>query len=72
MTIGTGHTAAAEAPIPRSGLTISLAGAVNILRNDLIKTERQVEDAVRTVLSQHQFDALVSWQFNTGPCRRPR
>lgn len=66
MTIGAGHTAAAGAPIPRSGLTISLAEAVNIFRNDLIKTEQEVENAVRTVLSQHQFDALVSWHFNTG------
>lgn len=66
MTIGAGHTAAVGAPIPRSGLTISLAEAVNIFRNDLIKTEQEVENAVRTLLSQHQFDALVSWHFNTG------
>ncbi|WP_234828189.1 lysozyme [Sinorhizobium fredii] len=66
MTIGAGHTAAAGPPVPRSGMTISLTEAINIYRNDLAKTESQVQSAVRAVLSQHQFDALVSWHFNTG------
>lgn len=66
MTIGAGHTAAAGPPVPRSGMTISLTEAINIYRNDLAKTENQVQSAVRAVLSQHQFDALVSWHFNTG------
>ncbi|APG95420.1 lysozyme [Sinorhizobium americanum] len=66
MTIGAGHTAAAGPPLPRSGMAISLTEAINIYRNDLAKTESQVQSAVRAVLSQHQFDALVSWHFNTG------
>ncbi|MDK1376435.1 MULTISPECIES: lysozyme [unclassified Sinorhizobium] len=66
MTMGAGHTAAAGPPSPRSGMTISLTEAINIFRNDLSKTEDQVETAVRATLSQHQFDALVSWHFNTG------
>ncbi|WP_461551991.1 lysozyme [Sinorhizobium meliloti] len=66
MTIGAGHTAAAGPPVPRSGMTISLTEAINIYRNDLAMTESQVQSAVRAVLSQHQFDALVSWHFNTG------
>jgi len=66
MTIGAGHTAAAGPPAPRAGATISLTEAINIYRNDLAKTESQVQAAVRAVLSQHQFDALVSWHFNTG------
>ncbi|RVG86221.1 lysozyme [Sinorhizobium meliloti] len=66
MTIGAGHTAAAGPPAPRSGVMISLTEAINIYRNDLAKTEGQVQSAIRAVLSQHQFDALVSWHFNTG------
>ncbi|WP_245318022.1 lysozyme [Ensifer sp. 1H6] len=66
MTIGAGHTAAAGPPVPRSGMTISLTEAINMYRNDLAETESQVQSAVRAVLSQHQFDALVSWHFNTG------
>lgn len=66
LTVGAGHTAAAGPPTPRSGMTISLTEAINIFRNDLTKTEVQVDKAVSAVLSQHQFDALVSWHFNTG------
>src|SRR5689334_13939701 len=66
MTIGAGHTAAAGPPVPRSGLTITLTEAINIFRTDLAKFEAQVQAAVRTPLAQHQFDALVSWHFNTG------
>ncbi|WP_437412776.1 lysozyme [Sinorhizobium meliloti] len=66
LTVGAGHTAAAGPPIPRSGMTVSLTEAINIFRNDLARTESQVDKAIRAVLSQHQFDALVSWHFNTG------
>lgn len=66
LTIGAGHTAAAGPPSPQPGMTISLTEAINVFRNDLAKTEREVLAAVRTPLSPHQFDALVSWHFNTG------
>lgn len=66
LTIGAGHTAAAGAPKPSSGMKISLTEAINIFRADLIKFERGVEGAVKVPLSQNQFDALVSWHFNTG------
>jgi len=65
-TIGAGHTASAGAPIPTSGMTISLAEAFNIFRHDLEKHERQVCNAVSEPLTQNQFDAVVSWHFNTG------
>lgn len=66
MTIGAGHTAAAGDPNPRSGMKISLTEAINIYRSDIAAVERQVASAVHVSLSQNQFDALVSWHFNTG------
>lgn len=66
LTIGAGHTAVAGAPKPTPGLKISLTEAINIFRNDLDKYERGVASEVKVALSQHQFDALVSWHFNTG------
>ncbi|MEH7844700.1 lysozyme [Rhizobium laguerreae] len=66
MTIGAGHTAAAGDPNPRSGMKISLTEAINIYRGDIAAVERQVASAVHVSLSQNQFDALVSWHFNTG------
>jgi len=65
-TIGAGHTAAAGDPKPTPGLTITLTEAINIFRGDLVKFERDVLRAVNVPLSQNQFDALVSWNFNTG------
>ncbi|MGO6788731.1 lysozyme [Rhizobium ruizarguesonis] len=66
QTIGAGHTAVAGDPNPRSGMKISLTEAINIYRSDMTKVERQVAGAVHVSLSQNQFDALVSWHFNTG------
>lgn len=66
LTIGAGHTAAAGPPNPRPGMKISLTESINIYRNDLSKVEREVMSAIRATLSQNQFDALVSWHFNTG------
>lgn len=36
------------------------------LREDLLEVERVINAAVRVPLTQAQFDALASWQFNTG------
>ncbi|MGR9235041.1 lysozyme (plasmid) [Rhizobium leguminosarum] len=66
MTIGAGHTAAAGDPNPTSGMKISLTEAINIYRSDIAAVEREVAKAVHVSLSQNQFDALVSWHFNTG------
>lgn len=66
LTIGAGHTAMAGPPTPRPGMRISLVEAINIFRQDLSKFEQDVNEAVSVPLDQHQFDALVSWHFNTG------
>ena len=69
MTIGAGHTAMAGSPKPKQGMKISLIEAINIFRQDLRKFERDVVEAIDVPISQHQFDALVSWHFNTGSVR---
>jgi len=66
LTIGAGHTAMAGDPKPVAGMKITLLEALNIFRNDLKKYEREVLNAVSRPLSQNQFDAMVSWHFNTG------
>lgn len=66
-TVGYGHTTAAGPPKVERGMRITEAGATEILRADLRKFERYVQDAVKVPLNQNQFDALVSFTFNLGP-----
>ena len=66
LTIGVGHTAFAGNPRPKKGMKISLIEAINIFREDMKKYEKRVNDFVTVPLSQHRFDALVSFDFNTG------
>jgi lysozyme len=66
LTIGYGHTTAAGPPIVHTYQTITKQEADEILSNDLAKVERQVESLVKVPLNQNQFDALVSFHFNTG------
>lgn len=60
-TIGYGHTRNAK-----PGMAISEAVADKLLRQDLDEVERAVRSKVLVPLSQHQFDALVSFVFNVG------
>jgi len=67
LTIGYGHTKAAAKKVDMSvGARITEAEAVAILRADLAPDEKAVNDAVSVKLTPHQFDALVSFKFNTG------
>ncbi|UNY40251.1 lysozyme [Paracoccus phage vB_PmaP_KLEP18-1] len=77
-TYGVGHTAAAGAPVPEkmkrgmpADLDAALADAFSVFRRDLVKYEADVNRAlsVRSV-PQHQFDAAVSFHFNTGAIER--
>lgn len=66
-TIGIGHTAAAGSPDPKAfkgKLTIS--AAFDLLRRDIARYEAAVAKAVTVPLKQHEFDALVSFHYNTG------
>lgn len=65
-TIGVGHTAAAGAPAPAAGMTITAAESDAILLRDLRQFEEAVSRAVTVSLTPFEFDALVSLAFNIG------
>lgn len=78
-TYGIGHTAAAGGLDPREmngamplNIEAAVTRAINIFREDLRKYEARVNDAITAPLEQHQFDALVSFDFNTGGIYRAR
>jgi len=70
LTIGYGHTSAAGNPIVSKGMAITEEEAEQILRNDLVSIESEVERLVKYPVLQNQFDALVSFQYNTGALGR--
>ncbi|WP_448834574.1 lysozyme [Camelimonas sp. ID_303_24] len=65
-TIGVGHTAAAGAPVPKSGMTITADEADAIFARDIVQYERAVRSAIKVPLVDHQFDALASICYNIG------
>lgn len=68
-TIGVGHTSSAGKPNPQTmpkGVEVPIGELVDLFRRDLAKYEADVNTAVKTPLQQHEFDALVSFHFNTG------
>lgn len=77
-TLYVGHTSAAGKPNPAlldkvntkdwpDGLVrAEIAKALELFREDLSKYEDRVNKAITVPLKQHQFDALVSFDFNTG------
>lgn len=67
MTIGYGHTSDAGPPRVYAGMKLrDKAEADAILAADLASVEIEVSHVVAVPLNQNQFDALVSFQFNTG------
>ena len=66
LTIGYGHTTPAGPPAVTPGMVISETDADAILAADLASVEANVNRLVRTPINQNQFDALVSFDFNTG------
>ncbi|MEP2704098.1 MAG: lysozyme [Roseibium sp.] len=66
LTIGVGHTRFAGDPAPTPGMKLSIEEAVRVFQQDLQKYEREVKAEIDVPLSQSEFDALVSWHFNTG------
>lgn len=70
-TIGYGHTSAAGLPNIRPGMVITQEQADTILGSDLAAVEIDVNHHVTySPLIQQQFDALVSFDFNTGALDR--
>jgi lysozyme len=66
LTIGYGHTRDAGPPGVYVGMEITKDQADAILASDLTAVEIEVNHLVKVPLNQNQFDALVSFQFNTG------
>lgn len=66
-TIGVGHTKAAGGidPATYAGV-MTVPEVLEMLRRDISKYENGVNRAVKVPLAQHEFDALVSFHFNTG------
>lgn len=77
-TYGVGHTAAAGGPDPAkmkredtrswpaARVEAEMVKALRLFDEDLDKYEARVAQAVKVPLKQHEFDALVSFDFNTG------
>lgn len=65
LTIGWGHT---NHHLPRfDGNSVwSQAECDAALAGDMATFERWVQERSKAPLAQHEFDALVSWSFNTG------
>jgi len=66
LTIGYGHTSAAGPPRVTIGQRVTRDQADQILSSDLVAVENDVTRMVKVPINQNQFDALVSFHFNTG------
>jgi len=65
-TIGYGHTSNAGPPKVTPGMRITADEAERILRADVAKFEARVVALVKVPLTDSQFAALVSFDYNTG------
>lgn len=72
-TFGIGHTASAGLPDPATmprgmpaDLDAGIREAFRVFRSDLARYEAAVLRAVKVPLAPHEFDALVSFHYNTG------
>lgn len=77
LTYGIGHTAAAGEPNPADlpfgmpdDIDFAVKDAVEVFKRDVAKYEADVNGAVNVTMAQHEFDALVSFHYNTGGIRR--
>jgi len=76
-TFGIGHTAAAGPPDPArmprgmpTDLEAGIREAFKVFRTDLAAYEAAVRRVVTVPLKPHEFDALVSFHYNTGGIAR--
>lgn len=66
-TVGIGHTASAGYPNPaKDRREYTIAEVMDIFARDIAKFEARVNRAFKVPLKQHEFDAAVSFDFNTG------
>jgi lysozyme len=59
LTVGYGHLTNSREPITENKAELLLAG-------DLTRTTNAINKLIKVPLTQYQFDALVSFTFNTG------
>jgi lysozyme len=76
-TFGVGHTASAGAPDPArmprgmpADLDAGIREALRQFQNDLARYEAEVVRAVTVPVAPHEYDALVSFHYNTGGIAR--
>lgn len=72
-TFGVGHTHNAGAPDPRKMRFAEehpMTEVVEVFRRDLAKFEKRVTAAITVPVNAHEFDALTSFDFNTGGIHR--
>lgn len=70
-TVGVGHTKAAGPPDPKSfNGKLTIAESLDLFRKDVARYEDAVSAALKVSVSQAEFDALVSFHFNTGGIKR--
>ena len=79
LTFGVGHTAGAGEPYPAhmprgmpSNLDDAITEVLGVFRVDLERYEARVDREIKVPLKQHEFDALVSFDFNTGGIHRAK
>lgn len=66
-TIGVGHTAAAGAPDPKTFTgELTPEQTMTLFANDVQDYELDVMSVVKVPITQYEFDALVSFHYNTG------
>jgi lysozyme len=65
LTIGWGHTNH-HPPKFKAGDVWSQAACDAVLAGDMVIFEKHVAKHAKVPLKQHEYDALVSWSYNTG------
>lgn len=70
LTIGYGHTTAAGGVKVFIGQKITKEEADSLLLSDLGSVEKEVTSLVTFPINQNEFDALVSFHYNTGALGR--
>jgi lysozyme len=66
-TIGVGHTAGSPDPSRmQGGRRVPMSEIFGVFATDLKTFEKRVNKAVKVPVAQHEFDALTSFDFNTG------
>ncbi len=78
-TFGIGHTGAAGDPNPShmkrgmpEDLDAGIREAFRVFRADIARYEREVCNALAVPVEPHEFDALVSFHYNTGAIHSAR